>query len=224
MSTRIASRLLTSFAAILLSAPACSADTILYSNLGGAFRESRAWVTHGFDPDLGGDLQISIAMPFSIPDGRVATVRSIELGLEFDPTGEDFVQIDFFKALEGRPGPSVGALSHDLPFFSTPDKLLTVSANVTLQPTDYFLGIRTTGDIRTVWFQTTAPFFGGWRSVNDGPWVGDLLEPQGAFRLSGTFAPVPTATPEPATVVLLTSGCVGLFLSRRRCARRPSSC
>jgi hypothetical protein len=224
MSTRTASRLLTSFAVILLSAPACSADTILYSNLGDGFRASRAWVTHGFDPDQGGDLQISIAMPFAIPDGRVATVRSIELGLEFDPTGEDFVQIDVFKALDGRPGPSVALAGHDLPFFSTPDRLLTIQTNFQLQPSDYFLGIRTSGDIRTVWFQTTAPFFGGWRSVNDGPWVADPLEPQGAFRLSGAFAPTPAATPEPASIVLLTSGIAGLLSVRRRRVRRTSSC
>jgi hypothetical protein len=224
MSTRTASRLLTSFAVILLSAPACSADTILYSNLGDGFRASRAWVTHGFDPDQGGDLQISIAMPFAIPDGRVATVRSIELGLEFDPTGEDFVQIDVFKAVDGRPGPSVALAGHDLPFFSTPDRLLTIQTNFQLQPSDYFLGIRTSGDIRTVWFQTTAPFFGGWRSVNDGPWVGDPLEPQGAFRLSGAFAPTPAATAEPASIVLLTSGIAALLSVRRRRARRTSSC
>jgi PEP-CTERM motif-containing protein len=207
-------------AACLTTASHAHADTILYSTLreGDGFRTSRFWQAHDFDPAQGGDLQISLAMPFTISAPAGAVVRSIELALEFDPTGEDFVQADLYSAVNGAPGAFITIAGfHDLPFFATPDRLLPVTTNLELAPGQYFLSIFSTGDIRTVWWQTTAPVFGGWKSVNGGPWTGSPDVPSGAFRLIGEAVPA-SPVPEPGSLLLIAGG---LAVSRW-CIRRRS--
>ncbi len=197
--------------ALILVSQSASADTILYSTVGSAFG-SDGWQTHA-DPEQ----QISVAMPFTIGGSMPATIRTIELGFSFDPTGEDFVQVDVFEPADGHPGLSRFALSYDLPFFSTPDRLLTLTTQIRLAPGSYFLGLRTTGDIVGTWSATNAPFVGGWTSVNDGPWIEQPGRQQGVFRLSGTQAP---EIPEPASLIFIGSGLGALWLSRRS---RPGS-
>jgi PEP-CTERM motif len=199
-------------AASLMTEVRANAETILYSTLGDgdAFRLSRFWQAHDFDPAQGGDLQISLAMPFTISEPSGVVIRSIELGLEFDPTGEDFVEADVYSAMNGAPGSVVTIAGlYDLQFFSTPDRLLPIPTRRELAPGDYFLSIFSTGDIRTVWWQTTAPILGGWKSVNSGPWVGYPDVPTGAFRLRGDVMPL-GPVPEPGSLLLLlAAGLVG---------------
>ncbi len=202
--------------ASLLAASPASADTILYSTLAeaDAFRPSRFWQAHDFDATQGGELQISLAMPFTISNPSGAILRSIELGLEFDPTGEDFVEADVYNVVNGSPGsPITIAGFHDLPFFSTPDQLLPIRTHLELAPGDYFLSIFSTGDIRTVWWQTTAPVFGGWKSVNGGPWIAHPDVPTGAFRLIGDAVPA-GPVPEPGSLLLLAGGLAGALAAR----------
>jgi PEP-CTERM motif len=209
-------------AASLATVRPAQADTILYSTLGegDAFRSSRFWQAHDFDPEQGGELQISLAMPFTIADPAGVVVRSIELGLEFDPTGEDFVEADLYSVVNGAPGSLITIAGyHDLPFFATPDRLLPISTHLELAPGSYFLSIFSTGDIRTVWWQTTAPVFGGSKSVNGGPWVAYPDVPTGAFRLIGDSLPT-SPVPEPGSLLLVVSGLVGVWSARR--ARRRS--
>jgi len=197
----------------LVTARTAAADTVIYSTVGTGFLTSAGWLTHGFDQAASEELQISVAMPFTIEGPGTSTIRTIEIGFSFDPTGEDFVEMDVLNdAGNGTPGEFVGGASFDLPFVSTPDRLLTVPAHIALTRGAYFLAIRTSGDIVGVWHRTTAPFFGGWESVNDGPWREQPTARQGAFRLSGDAS----VTPEPASLILLATGAAGLLGPRRR--------
>jgi hypothetical protein len=107
---------------------------------------------------------------------------------------------------------------HDLPFFSTPDRLLPIRTHLELAPGQYFLSIFSTGDIRTVWWQTTAPIFGGWKSTNGGPWISHADVPTAAFRLVGDVDSS-GLVPEPGSLLLLASG-LAVALARRASARR----
>jgi PEP-CTERM motif len=205
-------------AASLTTAEPAHADTILYSTLaeGDAFRPSRFWQAHDFDPEQGGELQISLAMPFTISQPSGVIVRSIELALEFDPTGEDFVEADLYSVVNGAPGSFITIAGfHDLPFFAAPNRLLPIQTHLELAPGDYFLSIFSTGDIRTVWWQTTAPIFGGSKSVNGGPWVAYPDVPTGAFRLIGDSVPA-SPVPEPGSLLLVASGLLGALTLRRQ--------
>ena len=187
---------------------ACStarADTILYSTVGSAFGDG--WKTHA-----GLEQQIVPAMPFTIGGAAPARLHTIELGFDFDPTGEDFLQIDVWTPTDGHPGSSVFAVSFDLPFVSTPDHLLSVRTDVGLAPGSYLLSLRTSGDIVGTWWATNAPFFGGWTSTNDGPWMEQPGRPQGVFRLVGDQG---AATPEPASLICVASGVTALWLRKR---------
>jgi len=199
--------------ALVLACPSALADTILYSTVASVFG-SDSWKTHA-DPEQ----QISVAMPFTVGGSRAELLKKIELGFSFDPTGEDFVQIDVFSPLDGHPGPSLFGTFYDLPFVATPDHLLTVAANVTLPPGKYFLGLQTTGDIVGTWAETTAPFFGGWTSTNGGSWIEQPMRPTGVFRLSGTHAPT-AVTPEPASLLGVATGLAAALLRTRRTAAR----
>jgi hypothetical protein len=200
------------FLVSLILCPSAAGDTILYSTLGTTFL-SEGWKTHA---DV--EQQISVAMPFTIGGSAPARLRTIELGFDFDPTGEDFLQIDVFTPTAGHPGTSMFAFSFDLPFVSRPDRLLTVLTDVSLAPGLYFLGLRTSGDIVGTWWETDAPLFGGWTSTNDGPWIQQSARPQGVFRLLGDQA---AAVPEPASLIYLVSGLSGLWL-RTRASRAHS--
>jgi len=213
MGKKVLRSALLAIIALALACPSALADTILYSTLASIFGSDN-WKTHA-DPEQ----QISVAMPFTVGGSTAETLKKIELGFSFDPTGEDFVQIEVFSPLDGHPGSSVFATFYDLPFVATPDHLLTVAANVTLAPGTYFLGLQTTGDIVGTWAGTTAPFLGGWTSTNGGSWIQQPTRPTGVFRLSGNQAPT-AATPEPASLLGVATGLAVAFLRTRRISAR----
>lgn len=207
------------FMAVLSTAPA-NADPILFSTLGpGDVFDRNAAMFFGFDEGEEGDpdSRFARAMPFS--PSSTATLRSLDLALDFTP---DFppaaLTINLFAADGLLPGPLLETFTRTGPLASGVHSFGSVAQPVLRFGQHYFVEATTTGRGFGGWyFSSEVPeeFARGADVLrnNNGPWQrlavqGEIL----ALRVTGDPAPIP----EPATVILVGTALALAPLRRRR--------
>jgi hypothetical protein len=201
-------------AMIVAAAAAVHADTI-YSNLGPNDTWSEfSWSTREplFD---GGSFHVRFGTPFTVD--RTATVESLQV--PFDYSHADVTGLAVFSITEaenGIPGAVIESFGYSSRLVRPGGSLIDFRS--TLRPTliagsTYFLTFGTTGNDGDAghWYWNQLRQDGSYSRQNDGAWVFAASGAFGAFRLSDASS----ATPEPASLLLITTGLIAALARRR---------
>ena len=213
------------FIAALITPPA-HADSIVFSTLGpgDAFDVNSAWF-FGFDEGEEGDpdFRFARAMPFS--PSSTATLRSLDLALDFTP---DFppgtLVINLFGAEGLLPGRLLETFTRTEPLARGVHSFTSVARPVLQIGHEYFVEATTTGRAFGGWHFSSVEAAEGARGADvfrrdNGQWQLSAvpIDPT-ALRVTGDAAPIP----EPASVILVGTALALAPLRRRlsRSARR----
>lgn len=210
---------------LTLAAHPASAEQILFSNLGpGDSYHSGLAGFFGFETSQEGDPDRNFSQVMSFSPAVTATLRTIELPLEFPWSFTDGpMELNLFES------DSAGLPGRLLESFVTSDRLMPnqlTTFSSALQPLlfagmTYFLEARTTSQADGLWYHvladTVPPYHGVFR-WNDGPWEDLVRISELAYRVSGE--PAAAATPEPGSLLLFATGAAALARHRSRRARR----